>query len=153
AHATLIRNEGWWFVQAGRYIERADKTSRILDLRSAGLPENGAAVGVSETDVLEWSAILRSCSGWDAFRSQFGAEVNPRLVAGFLLLNEDFPRSARFCVGELNDALRRISGVAQGRFCNQAEKLAGRLAAELQFSSIDDIFNQGLHRYLDQFQA
>ena len=81
-----------------------------------------------------------------------GAEVNPRLVAEFLLLNEDFPRSVRFCIGELNVALRRISGVAEDRFCNDAEKLAGRLVAELQFSTIDEIFEAGLHDYLDLLQ-
>ncbi len=132
-YATLIHNEGWWFAQAGKYIERADKTSRILDLRYATLPERGVPQTVSETDALEWSAILRSCSAWDAYKTIHGAEVSPRLVAEFLLLNEDFPRSVRFCVDELNHALRRISGVAEGKFCNDAEKLAGRLLAELQF--------------------
>ena len=83
---------------------------------------------------------MRSCSAWDAYKSIYGAEVNPKLVAEFLLLNEDFPRSVRFCVAELNHALRRISGVAEGRFCNSAEKLAGRLVAELQFSTVDEIF-------------
>lgn len=153
ANATLIRNEGWWFSQAGKFIERADKTSRILDLRAAILPANGAPSRVSETEALEWAAILRSCSAWDAYKSLFGAEVNPRLVAEFLLLNEDFPRSVRFSVSEVDDSLRRISGVAPGRFCNNAEKLAGRLVAELRFSTIDDIFDRGLHGYLDELQT
>ena len=153
AYATLIHNEGWWFGQVGKYLERADKTSRILDLRYAALPAKGLPQTVSETDALEWSAILRSCSAWDAFKTIHGAEVNPRSVAEFLLLNEDFPRSVRFCVVELNDALRKISGVADGRFCNDAEKLAGRLLAELQFATIDEIFEFGLHGYLDQLQT
>ena len=96
---------------------------------------------------------MRSCSAWDAYKSLYGARVNPKLVAEFLLFNEDFPRSVRFCVSELNRALRRISGVAEGRFCNSAEKLAGRLVAELQFSTVDEIFDQGLHQYLDQLQS
>ncbi len=150
--ATLIHNEGWWFTQAGKFIERADKTSRILDLRYASLPEKGAPKSVSQEDALEWSAILRSCSAWDAYKSINGAEVSPALVAEFLLLNEEFPRSVEFCVAELNRALRRISGVAEGKFCNAAEKLAGRLVAELQFSTIDEIFDQGLHQYLDNLQ-
>jgi uncharacterized alpha-E superfamily protein len=66
---------------------------------------------------------------------------------------EDFPRSARFCVAELNNALRHISGVALGRFCNEAEKLAGRFTADLQFTAIDDVFETGLHEYLDQLQG
>jgi uncharacterized alpha-E superfamily protein len=156
--ATLIHNEGWWFLQMGKFIERADKTSRILDVRYQIAPETGGAVhnnsaDASEADALEWSAILRSCSAWDAYKSIYGAEVNPKLVAEFLLFNEDFPRSVRFCVAELNRALRRISGVAEGRFCNNAEKLAGRLVAELQFSTVDEIFELGLHTYLDQLQT
>jgi uncharacterized alpha-E superfamily protein len=151
--STLIHNEGWWFAEVGKLIERADKTSRILDLRYQTLPERGAPTSVSQEDALEWSAILRSCSAWDAYKTIHGAEVNPRLVAEFLLLNEDFPRSARFCMSELNHALRRISGVAEGRFSNDAEKLAGRLVAELQFSTIDEIFDAGLHDYLDRFQG
>jgi len=151
--ATLIHNEGWWFAQLGKFLERADKTSRILDLRYETLPAKGVPKLVSQEDALEWSAILRSCSAWDAYKSIHGAEVNPRLVAEFLLLNEDFPRSVRFCVSELNHALRRISGVAEGRFSNDAEKLAGRLEAELQFSTIDEVFAGGLHGYLDTLQG
>ena len=152
SRATAIRNEGWNFSEAGKFIERADKTSRILDLRYHTLPERGAPATVSQTDALEWSAILRSCSAWDAYKSIHSAEVHPKLVAEFLLLNEDFPRSARFCIKELNLSLRRISGVPEGRFSNDAEKLAGRLEAELKFSTVDEIFDQGLHQYLDQFQ-
>ncbi|HLP78830.1 MAG TPA: alpha-E domain-containing protein, partial [Candidatus Paceibacterota bacterium] len=67
-------------------------------------------------------------------------------------LNEDFPRSIRFCVDALNDSLRHISGVPGGRFSNDAEKLAGRLVAELQFSTIEEIFDTGLHGYIDTIQ-
>ena len=151
-YATLIRNEGWWFTQVGKFIERADKTSRILDVRYQTLQERGMPTTVTQTEALEWSAILRSCSGWDAYRSLHGAEVHPRLVAEFLLFNENFPRSVRFCASELNLALRRLSGVAEGRFCNDAEKLAGRLLAELQFSTIEEVFQAGLHTYLDVLQ-
>jgi len=152
SYATHIHNEGWWFTQAGRFIERADKTSRILDLRYHTLPPRGVPQTVSQTSALEWSAIVRSCSGWDAFKAMHGAEVHPRDVAEFLLLNEDFPRSVRFCVERLNDALRRISGVSERRFSNDAEKLCGRLAAELQFTTIEEVFDAGLHDYLDQVQ-
>jgi len=153
SYATLIRNEGWWFAQTGKYIERADKTSRILDLRYEALPPRGLPTNVSETDALDWSAILRSCSAWDAYKTIHGAEVNPRLVAEFLLLSEDFPRSVRFCVDEFTVALRKISGVAEGKFCNDAEKLAGRLLADLQFITIEEIFDAGLHDYLDRLQT
>jgi len=152
-NATLVHDEGWWFVQAGQFLERADKTTRILDVRYQALPERGVPVDVDPNTALEWSAVLRSCSAWDAYRTIHGANVHPKFVAEFLLLNDDFPRSARFCVTELNRALRRISGVADGHFCNDAEKLTGRLLAELQFSTVEEIFDIGLHRYLDESQA
>ncbi len=152
--ATVVRNEGWSFNMAGRYLERADKTSRILDVRHASLPARGLPTAApSQADALGWSAVLRSCSAWDAYKALHGAEVQPALVAEFLLLSDEFPRSVRFCVRRLDGALRSISGVAEGRFCNDAEKLAGRLLAELQFSTADDIFDIGLHNYIDVAQA
>jgi uncharacterized alpha-E superfamily protein len=153
ASATLLHDEGWWFVQTGQFLERADKTTRILDVRYETLPERGAPKIVSQTNTLEWSAVLRSCSAWDAYRTFYGADVHPRLVAEFLLLNDSFPRSVRFCVSELNRAVRRISGVADGTFSNDAEKLTGRFLAELQFSTVDEIFDRGLHQYLDEAQT
>ena len=153
ASATVVRNEGWNFMQAGCFLERADKTSRILDVRHSSVPERGAPSAANQDDALGWSAVLRSCSAWDAYKARHGAEVQPALVAEFLLLNDDFPRSVRFCVRTLDRALRRISGVAGDRFSNDAEKLAGRLLAELSFSSTDDVFAVGFHRYIDQLQA
>jgi len=151
--ATVVRNEGWFFIQVGRYLERADKTSRIIDVRHATVPARGAPAAASQADALGWSAVLRSCSAWDAYKARHGAEVQPALVAEFLLLTDEFPRSVRFSVRHMNTALRRVSGVAEGRFCNDAEKLAGRLLAELQFSTAQDVFDIGLHAYLDELQA
>lgn len=153
ADATVVRNEGWLFMLAGRFLERADKTSRILDVRHASLPAPDDHTITSQADVLGWSAMLRSCSAWDAYKAQHGANVQSELVAEFLMLSEDFPRSVRFCVQQLNFALRRISGVAEGRFSNDAERLCGRLHAELQFSNASDIFKPDLHSYIDQLQA
>lgn len=152
SYATHCHNEGWWFSEAGRFIERADKTSRILDLRHHTLPARGLPKAVNQTDALEWSAVLRSCSGWDVFKSIYGAEVHPKNVAQFLLLNEEFPRSIRFSVERLNEAIRHISGVPGNRYSNDAEKLCGRLTAELQFTTIEEVFEVGLHDYLDQIQ-
>jgi len=152
ARSTMVRDEGWWFVQAGQFLERADKTTRILDVRHQTLPEKGAPAAVNQAGALEWSAVLRSCSAWDAYKSIYSADVQPRLVAEFLLLSDNFPRSVRFCVDELNHSVRRISGVMEGHFCNDAEKLTGRFLAELQFSTVDEIFETGLHRYLDDAQ-
>lgn len=148
--ATVVRNEGWYFTQAGRYLERADKTSRLLDVRHASLAPDYTA---TQTDALGWSAVLRSCSAWDGYKALHGGQVEPKLVAEYLLLSEDFPRSVRFCVHQLNTALRRISGVAEGRFSNDAERHCGRLLAELMFSTADEILARGLHDYIDELQS
>jgi len=107
---------------------------------------------VNQTDALEWSAILRSCSAWDAYRHIHGVDVGPRRVSELLLLSPEFPRSVRFCVGELDGVLRALSGVPTGRFWNDAEKRSGRLLSELRFTEIREIFAKGLHRYLDDLQ-
>lgn len=151
--ATVVRNESWFFIQCGRFLERADKTSRILDVRHATMPAPGTSTLPSPADALGWAAVLRSCSAWDAYKALHGAALRPALVAEFLLLTDDFPRSVRFSVRHLNTVLRRISGVHAGRFSNDAEKLAGRLLAELQFSTVQDILDIGLHNYIDALQG
>src|SRR5438067_1927766 len=116
-----------------RFIERADNTTRIVDVRHAIFPSKGEPKTISQRDALELSAVLRSCSAWDAYKAAYGAEVRPDLVAEMLLYSDEFPRSVRFCVEKLDDALRSISGVAPRRFSNDAEKLSGRLLAELEY--------------------
>jgi uncharacterized alpha-E superfamily protein len=152
-YATVMHGEGWHFVEAGRYLERGDQTTRILDVLHAAFPARGVPASWTERHALEWAAVLRSCSAWDAYKSLHGASVEPARVVGFLLLNEEFPRSLRFCAEELDAALRRISGVAAGRFANAAEQRSGRLLAELRFATVEDLLAEhGLHAYLDLVQ-
>lgn len=152
-HATVMHGEGWQFVEVGRFIERADQTTRILDVLHAAFPERGLPQGLGERHAGEWAAVLRSCSAWDAYKSIYGANVDPTRVVGFLLLNEEFPRSVRFCAEELDLALRRISGVAAGRFANAAEQQSGRFLAELRFATVEDLLlTRGLHACLDWVQ-
>ena len=152
-YATIVHNEGWYFMQAGKFLERADKVTRILDVRHSIFPTKDTPRATSQRDTLELSAVLRSCSAWDAYKAAYGAEVRPEWVAEILLFSDDFPRSVRFCVEKLDDALRRISGVAPRRYSNDAEKLSGRLLAELEYGSTDEVFTTGLHEHLDQLQV
>ena len=152
-YATIVHNEGWHFMQVGKFLERADKITRILDVRHAIFPGKGVPRALSQRDALELSAVLRSCSAWDAYKAAYGAEVRPEWVAEMLLFNEEFPRSVRFCVEKLDDALRRISGVAPRRFSNDAEKLSGRLLAELEYGSSEEVLLRGLHEYVDEMQV
>jgi uncharacterized alpha-E superfamily protein len=147
---TMTHGEDWDFIQVGKYLERADMTTRILDANDeifVKQPPNSQTGGT-----LQWSAILRSCSSHDAYRKFYVAQVEPDKVVEFLILTEFFPRSIRFCAQALNDALRRISGTKEERFSNQAEKLAGRVMAELNFSALEDIKTVGMHQYMDELQ-
>ncbi len=153
SNATVVHNEGWQFMQVGKYLERADKTTRILDVRHATVPpRRSAPKAASQTEALEWASILRSCSAWDAYKALHSAEVDPQRVAEFLLFSDDFPRSVKFSITHMDRALRAISGAPEGRFINDPERLSGRLLAEFQFGTIAEVFEQGIHDYLDVVQ-
>jgi uncharacterized alpha-E superfamily protein len=146
----MPHTEGWDFIQLGILLERADKTSRFLDEEFHLV--KGSTEQPSEY-TLQWTSVLRSCSAQQAYQQIYVARVEREKVADLLLLSESFPRSVEFCVHELDVVLRRISGVAPARFSNRAEKLSGRLVAELVYSSIDDIIAVGLHRAMDDLQT
>jgi uncharacterized alpha-E superfamily protein len=152
-YATFTHNEGWQFMQAGKFLERADKITRILDVRHATFPEKGVPTNITQRDALEWSAVLRSCSAWDAYKALYGADVRPEWVVELLLFADEFPRSVRFCIEKFDSSLRAISGVQPRRFSNQAEKVSGRLLAELDYTTLDEVLTCGLHTYLDVLQT
>jgi len=148
---TMTHGEDWDFIQVGKYLERADMTTRILDANDEIFITRPAKKSHT-SGTLQWSAILRSCSSHDAYRKFYVAQVEPDKVVEFLILNEFFPRSIRHSVDSLNDALRRISGTKEEHFTNLAEKLAGRLVAELNYSALEDIKTVGMHKYMDELQ-
>ena len=146
--SSMTHGEGWEFIQIGRFLERADKTSRVLDDKFHLLH----TLGVSASDQRQWVAVLRSCSARQAYQKIYVSEVRPAKVAELLLLDESFPRSVLFCVSEVDNALRRISGTPPGRFANLAEKLSGRFSSELRYSTIEELIEPGLHRTADLLQ-
>ena len=149
--ATLTHGEGWNFLRVGKYLERADSASRILDLKYHILLPSGERVG-GNVDTVQWQAVLKSCSAFEAYRKLHPGPVKPSSVAEFILLHDSFPRSIRFSVVRLDSALHRISGCDRGHFSTEAERLSGRLVSDLNFASIRDIFRTGLHEYLDATQ-
>jgi uncharacterized alpha-E superfamily protein len=148
---TMTHGEDWDFIQVGKYLERADMTTRILDANDE-IFVSRPTKNSHTSGTLQWSAILRSCSSHDAYRKFYVAQVEPDKVVEFLILNEFFPRSIRFCAQSLDEALRRISGCTDEKFTNQAEKLTGRIVAELNFSALEDIKTVGMHKYMDELQ-
>ncbi len=150
AASTTLRNEAWDFMDLGRHLERADKTTRFLDI-SSYLPPDGDGLEAGSPGVLHWTAILRSCGAMGAFRSSH-REISAESVADFLIFSKEFPRSVRYCIERVDAALHKISGTPRGGFSNEAECEAGRLLAELNFGSTEEVFETGLREYLDSVQ-
>lgn len=149
--STTARDSAWDFKTLGRYIERADKTTRFLDI-STYFPKGAQGIDLSSPGVLHWSAILSSCGAMGAFRAT-GLEINARTVMEFLIYSPDFPRSVRYCIGKINATLHRISGSSHGTFSSEAERETGKMLASLSFGDPADVLEIGLHNFLDDVQA
>jgi uncharacterized alpha-E superfamily protein len=150
-HATYPREEAYDFLQVGRYLERADKTTRIIDLKYHILLPRTSDVG-GAVDAAQWMAVLRSCSGLQAYHRLYLESPTPWKMVEFLVLSETFPRSLRFCLKELNYYLHAISETSVDKTTNDAERVCGKLLSQLSRYSADDIFKEGLHEYLDRTQ-
>ncbi|MEX5281833.1 MAG: alpha-E domain-containing protein [Nitrospiraceae bacterium] len=149
--ATMSHGEGWHFARLGRLLERADKTSRILDVKYFMLLPNVAEVG-TPFDIIQWSALLKSASALEMYYKRFG-RISPNGVTAFLILDATFPRAIRYCLIKSEDSLHAISGSEHGAYQNQAEKRLGRLRAELDFADLEECVAGGLHEFVDRFQA
>lgn len=148
--ATMTHGEAWHFAQLGRMLERADKTSRILDVKYYILLRSLADVGTAFDDI-QWAAVLRSASAFEMYRKRHGA-ISPRGVVEFLLLDRDFPRAIHFCLLAAQQSLHAVSGTPLGTYRNPAERLLGQLCSELSYASVDEILTWGLHEYVDDLQ-
>lgn len=149
-YVTMSHGEAWHFARIGRLLERADKTSRILDVQYYHLLPSINDVG-SALDLVRWNALLRSTSALTMYRRSHGRIV-PDKVADFLILDRDFPRSMRFCVMRAQDSISEITGSRPGTFTCRTEQLAGRLRSEMDYTAIEDVIREGLHEYIDRFQ-
>ena len=149
--ATMSHGEAWHFSRAGRLIERADKTSRIVDVQYFILLPDARDIG-SALDVVRWSALLKSASALAMYRRQHG-KIVPERVADFLILDRHFPRSMHFCLMKAQESLRNITGSTAGTFLNLTEQRMGRLCSSMDYTSIDDVIRKGLHEYIDDFQG
>jgi uncharacterized alpha-E superfamily protein len=151
SEGTFSHGEGWHFGRMGRFLERADKTSRILDVKYFILLPEMEYVGTAY-DNAQWASVLKSASGLEMYRKRFH-RIAPAQVANFLLFDREFPRSIQYCLNQALESIHKITGTPSGTHSNPAERLLGRLLAELNYSDIGEIFQRGLHAYLDDFQA
>lgn len=147
-----FRDQGWYFYQIGRYIERADQTTRLVDIKYHLLLPSISDVG-SPTDVSQWHALLRSAAGYHAYRRLHTGITTPARVAGFLLLNAAFPRSVHHCVREVSRLLGEVKSRHALRRGNDAAEELDRLLALLGTLDISAILRSGLHEFLDSIQC
>lgn len=149
--ATMTRSEAWHFCRLGRKLERADKTSRILDVKYFILLRSALDVGTPFDDV-QWAAVLRSISAFEMYRKRHG-RISPKSIVEFLVLDTEFPRSMRFCLNTARDSFHAISGTPIGVYRKPAEKLLGQLCSELDVANAEEQIAKGLHDYLDALQT
>jgi uncharacterized alpha-E superfamily protein len=146
--ATLLRNDGWDFLNLGFYLERADNTARLMDVKYYVLLPKVEFVG-SGLDNYQWTTLLRAMSSHRAFHWAYGGEVTSAKIAHFLILNSQCPRSLTTCVEGMNTHLDHLARGYHRK--TEAQAKARTMLAEVAELSVDDIFEEGLHDYLTRF--
>ena len=146
---TMLRNENFWFVRLGTFLERADNTARILDVKyHLLLPQQSSGVG-GMLDYYQWTSVLRAVSAVRAYQWVYREEVKPWNVAELLLLRQEMPRSLRACYDAITECLDRIAAMHGGKR-GECHRLAGAIASQLRYGRIGDIFQSGLHEHLTE---
>lgn len=143
---TMLRDEAYQFIRLGTFMERADNTARLLDVKYHTLLPSATDVG-GAVDYYQWSALLRSVSALSSFRRIYRDQITPRRVAELLILREDLPRSLHACMNEIYDILR---GLCRNDSM-EPERLAGELHALFHYGRVEKIMKDGLHEHLMEF--
>ncbi|MDE2594123.1 MAG: alpha-E domain-containing protein [Burkholderiales bacterium] len=148
---TMLQDEAFHFQRIGTFLERADNTARLLDVkfhaRNTEFFGSGLGNETKEVDFYHWSAVLRSVSGFEVYRKVYRNVIRPEKVAELLILRPDMPRSLLAC---MNEVVSNLQAVANDH-SDETLRRAGRLRADLQYGRIDEIVATGLHAYLTQF--
>ena len=147
AQSTLLRDEAWNFMSLGTYLERADNTIRILDVKYHRLQPDGAPEARDGVDYYGWSEILTCIGALRTYRRIYRARIEPRRVAELMILRRDLPRSIHHCLWQLDLSMRELAELYGNR--GEADRQAGALHAELRYGRIDDIFEAGLRDFLE----
>jgi uncharacterized alpha-E superfamily protein len=146
---TMLQDESFHFLRMGTFLERADNTARLVDVKFHAVESALGSVNDKEQefDFYHWSAILRSVSGFEVYRKVYRDVIKPELVAELLILRPDMPRSLLGCLNEVMSNLAMVTSDPQ----SETLRRAGKLRADLQYSRIDEILATGLHAFLTQF--
>ena len=147
---TMLQDEAFHFLRMGTFLERADNTARLLDVKFHAVESEffgTASEKDLEYDFYHWAAIVRSVSAFEIYRKVYRDVIVPERVAELLMLREDMPRALHHCMSEVLTNLRLVGAEPQG----ETMRHAGRLRADLRYGHIDEILATGLHAFLTQF--
>ena len=147
---TMLQDEAFHFLRLGTFLERADNTARLVDVKFHAIQSdfpNVAGEEEQEHDFYHWSAILRSVSAFEVYRKVYRDVIKPERVAELLILRPDMPRSLLAC---LNELITNLSMVTSDPL-SETQRRAGKLRSDLQYARIDEILSDGLHAFLMQF--
>jgi uncharacterized alpha-E superfamily protein len=148
---TLAHDQRWQFTQLAKHFERADITCRVI-LTKHDILQSSDAMSESTIRNLNWMAVLRSCCSIEAYRRRHIGDMDPLKVAAFLLLEKNFPRSVRFSVRAACEAISQIRAGINPTGVDAAERILGRLDAQLEYAELEEILSQGLPAYLEAIQ-
>ncbi|MDF9303413.1 alpha-E domain-containing protein [Tritonibacter mobilis] len=146
-HGTMLRNDIYDFLRIGTFLERADNTARILDVKYYVLLPSVSAVG-SSIDNVQWESILRSVSARGGFRMEYGADGGPQEIAHFLIFDKRMPRSLAFCVSKIKDNLRYLN--AGQPTPSPSQELVTHLENTYLSHGIEEVFDYGLHEFIEK---
>lgn len=146
--ATMLRRDSYQFMQLGTFVERGENTARILDVKYHILLPEHAEIG-GGIDYYQWAAILRAVSGYRSFHLVYKESIKPWLIAEFLILNDEMPRSLMSCMGQINSCLDDLASEYGTRM--ECHRMAGQMYSRLKFGQVSDVFNEGLHEFLTRF--
>jgi len=147
---TMLQDEAFHFLRLGTFLERADNTARLLDVKFHAVESEFHGLAPArehEADFYHWSAVLRSVSAFEVYRKVYRDAISPDRVAELLILRRDMPRSLHASLREVVDNLAQVSNDHSA----ETQRRAGRLLADLQYGRIDEILATGLHAFLTQF--
>ena len=144
---TMLTDEAMYFLRLGTFLERADNTARILDIKYHAAKQAGHGDAVNQKDFYYWAALLRSVSGFEIYRKVYRDAITPARVAELLMLRADMPRSLLACMEQVVFNLKAV----RNDVSVDTERMAGKIHAELQFGHIDDILEAGLDDTLSDF--
>lgn len=147
----MPRTTGWDFFNLGRFLERADNISRLIEVKCLSLlPKEGSESSVA--DLIQWAAVLRSCWAFEAYRRSRHGNITGERVIDYLVLDERFPKSIRFSIIQAEMALRQITGESDHHYSSPAGRALGKMRADLNYSTIEDVLDGGLRENMTEIQ-